>query len=572
MWASIEPRLESASGQLPLVQGRFQSMRQNNARMVMEAQLVPRRASPGRLARERLEWAQDHSDGKLIHRSDNAAGRLLAEQLHEFDNREREHMNALLTNAARQRVRPGSQNEQLEFSHSEDRPPLENISKHSPESDHHVDAHKSQSPSRYGSWEQDNTVNVSSHEYDPIGLVYPKSLSPQPDMLPSGDGLVQFSGSESGDVGEEFSLDQEDNSLPEELRANSYSLVDHEPSLFSLQSVEIAPTLGAAQPSPRFVSQSQDSDSLFQASTDSDPPLDMSATAYAMGHYGRDSSEDKSYPHLSLPTPTESAISSMKSQSSSGRATWSDETSLTPSPTNPLRNFHKIRIPRFLSEQDSLDIQIRYMTLRVALTRCSVLVGKSEFPEEPDSPLDPTNRTKDSKPNSNIIKALTIAKHVCMPQAQYLESEPLEGRCWYWVGRAETGKKSWAAAREAFEKAIKLGVESCRHRPESEGKDVRFWLGQVKRKENRMNKGRIGTLRLAMNASDLADAAAGKVRAEFSPYHLPHRSPFRPRTDAEKRYIDAGVPKPPERISDFWPESEEEDSEPEVEEHQRSPA
>ncbi|OCK78301.1 hypothetical protein K432DRAFT_427370 [Lepidopterella palustris CBS 459.81] len=111
----------------------------------------------------------------------------------------------------------------------------------------------------------------------------------------------------------------------------------------------------------------------------------------------------------------------------------------------------------------TLSAHLKHLTLRVVLTRVSMLVSS-----------EPT-------------RALSTVLYTALPIARQLGWRPLEGRCWYWAGRAEAGRGDWVAAREALEKSLECGVENLEEsmRGGREGRDVIAVFEVVRRKERR---------------------------------------------------------------------------------------
>lgn len=105
----------------------------------------------------------------------------------------------------------------------------------------------------------------------------------------------------------------------------------------------------------------------------------------------------------------------------------------------------------------TLSARLKELTLRIALTRCEL----SEY--------------------TNPTLALTTSLYVALPLAQQLCYTPLEGRCWYWVGRAEAARGNLQKAREALERSLEAGLEEFGMKERvREGRDVRAVLEIVR--------------------------------------------------------------------------------------------
>ncbi|KAF2198721.1 hypothetical protein GQ43DRAFT_145818 [Delitschia confertaspora ATCC 74209] len=251
--------------------------------------------------------------------------------------------------------------------------------------------------------------------------------------------------------------------------------------------------------------------SLVSSQASSGPQSAISATIYARRgvRWVNDKAEENFSPESSSPIGDYVQLLSSSTEAQSLRSFRALSTKPSTRP-NPIVSFfeekcednrsRKERVPIFLSYKENVSGHMKYMTLRVALIRCANL-----------STADP-------------CKALRVAEHHCVPMARELQHPPLEGRCWYWVGRAEAERQNWTVARKAFEKAIYLGVEWCIIRPKHVGKDVRMWLRLMKLQERRLKKGRIGAIRIKSgNREDKASLAAEKMAGEFSPAVLSPR-------------------------------------------------
>lgn len=105
----------------------------------------------------------------------------------------------------------------------------------------------------------------------------------------------------------------------------------------------------------------------------------------------------------------------------------------------------------------TLSARLKELTLRIALTRCEL----SEY--------------------TNPTLALTTSLYVALPLAQQLCYTPLEGRCWYWVGRAEAARGNLQKAQEALERSLEAGLEGFGTKERlREGRDVRAVLEIVR--------------------------------------------------------------------------------------------
>lgn len=105
----------------------------------------------------------------------------------------------------------------------------------------------------------------------------------------------------------------------------------------------------------------------------------------------------------------------------------------------------------------ALSARLKELTLRIALTRSEL----SEY--------------------TNPTLALTTSLYVALPLAQQLCYTPLEGRCWYWVGRAEAARGNLQKAQEALERSLEAGLEGVGTKERvREGRDVRAVLEIVR--------------------------------------------------------------------------------------------
>ena len=105
----------------------------------------------------------------------------------------------------------------------------------------------------------------------------------------------------------------------------------------------------------------------------------------------------------------------------------------------------------------TMSARLKELTLRIALTRCEL----SEY--------------------TNPTLALTTSLYVALPLAQQLRYTLLEGRCWYWVGRAEAARGNLQKAQEALERSLEAGLEGFGMKEGvREGRDVRAVLEIVR--------------------------------------------------------------------------------------------
>jgi len=105
----------------------------------------------------------------------------------------------------------------------------------------------------------------------------------------------------------------------------------------------------------------------------------------------------------------------------------------------------------------TLSARLKELTLRIALTRCEL----SEY--------------------TNPTLALITSLYVALPLAQQLRYAPLEGRCWYWVGRAEAARGNLQKAQEALERSLEAGLEGFGMKERvREGREVRAVLEIVR--------------------------------------------------------------------------------------------
>jgi hypothetical protein len=122
--------------------------------------------------------------------------------------------------------------------------------------------------------------------------------------------------------------------------------------------------------------------------------------------------------------------------------------------------------------------------------------------------------------DTDPARTIAVARYNCVPKARQLEFAPLEGRCWYWIGRGEANRQDWTAARKAFEKSLYLGVEWCGVEPARVGKDAAYHLECAKRQEKRVEKSKVGTLVMETREELNALKAMDKIIGDEIPGHV----------------------------------------------------
>ncbi|KAF2467728.1 uncharacterized protein BDR25DRAFT_374571 [Lindgomyces ingoldianus] len=239
-------------------------------------------------------------------------------------------------------------------------------------------------------------------------------------------------------------------------------------------------------------------------------PPHVSAFAYAVLPYFRGVQDDGFV--LSPTNTTTSSVLAIAVSSSQSPSAWSTRTNVLFSPSYPRHN-----VPRFFEERTAIDVRLRYMSVRAALTRCSVIINMKA-----QEKVSFTSRTA-SWMEPDFPKACCVAKYVALPLAQNLSHCQLQARCWYWLGRGEFGRGDWEAAIDAFERAIQLNVldveEKCDLRPRDEGKDVQKWLKMARDEWILANDSVFPALGNLPRYVLSPDQAADEIRARFNPIH-----------------------------------------------------
>jgi hypothetical protein len=139
-------------------------------------------------------------------------------------------------------------------------------------------------------------------------------------------------------------------------------------------------------------------------------------------------------------------------------------------------------VPTHLKDKDSFRTATRFIQLRTLLMQCTILLTTVQELER-----KPWIVQKKRPPRWYYSKMRSLA-YTAQSLAQLLESQDLQARCAYWLGRACGGTRDYQTAKEHFKLAVQLDVRNDFHRSgntrlrglrPAEKADVRFLLNSA---------------------------------------------------------------------------------------------
>lgn len=202
-------------------------------------------------------------------------------------------------------------------------------------------------------------------------------------------------------------------------------------------------------------------------------PWHMSAFEYAIAPYLERSSI--SYNMFNFPSPEKPPASPE-----------------TPSPT-PISSFpssinvqlylpppREDKLPHYLKNMTTEE-RIRKNALHTILNRCIALA----------TPVVDWETKTNATPLENYDRICRLIRRHALPIAESLDIDSLQGVCYYWLGRGESGLQRWQSAERAFEEALRRDIseEHMRFIPKQHGENIFYWREKVrgemaKEKEN----------------------------------------------------------------------------------------
>jgi hypothetical protein len=208
----------------------------------------------------------------------------------------------------------------------------------------------------------------------------------------------------------------------------------------------------------------------------------MSAFEYAMRPFlDTTTDDDDDEFRFRLPSPIEQGNSSVAT-SPLFQPLQDDEISYASDEEEEDEEIHEDGVPTHLKEKDSFRTTMRLIQLRTLLMQCTILLATVQELERKPWVVDR------KRPHHWYYSKMRRLSYKAFSLAQLLESQDLQARCEYWLGRACGGTRDYQAAEEHFKLAVQLDVPNDRHkngttrlrglRP-AEKADVRFLLNSV---------------------------------------------------------------------------------------------